>query len=322
MKNLKSIISAFLGIAFLIFGISLLNNDFYTFVFGEQTQDFISYLYKSIFGFGGISLGLIGTIDGIEGASALGSNTLGLGPANIYFGNFSATTLTGTVDTTSGDATVTGTGTAFDTELAVGDIINIVGITGNLQVASIASATSLELTANASATVAGAAATQINAVNLGGVDGVTLKYGVKKTELKESQKGDNPADKAVTGYTCEIECSMTRPTLVRLEKVLQGFLLNRNITTAAIEGAAFTLPIGETDLEIAGQLKIVRISKGAESTDPLDVITVPLCAPNTEAETKYDATTQRMVKSMFTGYADENTLYNGKPVIFYLGSIA
>lgn len=58
---------------------------------------------------------------------------------------------TGTAATTSSDATVTGTGTAFLTEIEVGDIITIGSVTG--EVLSVASDTSLELTANAASSV-------------------------------------------------------------------------------------------------------------------------------------------------------------------------
>jgi len=60
--------------------------------------------------------------------------------------------LTGTAATANGDATVTGTNTLFLTELAIGDTIKIGSVTG--EILSIASNTSLELTANANALVA------------------------------------------------------------------------------------------------------------------------------------------------------------------------
>ena len=66
------------------------------------------------------------------------------------------TSLTGTVSATSGSAAVTGVGSAFDTELAVGDAIKIVS--NVYTVSSIASATSLTLTSNASANAAGVTA--------------------------------------------------------------------------------------------------------------------------------------------------------------------
>lgn len=70
--------------------------------------------------------------------------------------------LTGTVATTDTDATVTGTGTKFTTELIVGDYITIADV-GTKQVLSIASDTSLELTALAGTTATGKKATALNA---------------------------------------------------------------------------------------------------------------------------------------------------------------
>lgn len=58
--------------------------------------------------------------------------------------------LTGTVSTTTGDATVTGTNTLFLTELVVGDTIRVTDTSEVLKVLSIASNTSLEATTNAS----------------------------------------------------------------------------------------------------------------------------------------------------------------------------
>lgn len=62
--------------------------------------------------------------------------------------------LAGTVATTSGSTTITGTGTAFNTDFAEGDVIEIDG-GDTLTIASVASATSMTATANASSTVSG-----------------------------------------------------------------------------------------------------------------------------------------------------------------------
>ena len=64
--------------------------------------------------------------------------------------------LTGTVSTTSGSATITGSGTAFDTEYEVGDPIVITG-GDRLIISAIASATSMTASANAATTVSGKA---------------------------------------------------------------------------------------------------------------------------------------------------------------------
>jgi len=63
---------------------------------------------------------------------------------------------TGTVATTSSSATITGTGTDFDGEYAVGDEI-VITDGDTLEIQSIASDTSMTATANASTTVSGKA---------------------------------------------------------------------------------------------------------------------------------------------------------------------
>lgn len=82
-----------------------------------------------------------------------------------YFSNSAdTTTLTGTVSTTNGSATVTGTGTAFDTQLYQGARIRIGTATATTYtVANVASSTSLTLTENYTATAAGQTAYRVNA---------------------------------------------------------------------------------------------------------------------------------------------------------------
>lgn len=78
--------------------------------------------------------------------------------------------LTGTVSTTTGDATVTGTGTLFLTELVVGDTIRVTDTSEVLKVLSIASNTSLEATTNASNNEASSALVRLIARQITGVD--------------------------------------------------------------------------------------------------------------------------------------------------------
>lgn len=62
----------------------------------------------------------------------------------------------GTVATTSGSATLTGTGTTFTNDLTVGASYNIVGISGPVVISAITSNTTATLSANATAAVSGA----------------------------------------------------------------------------------------------------------------------------------------------------------------------
>ena len=68
--------------------------------------------------------------------------------------------ITGTLSTTNASPTVTGSGTAFDTELNKGDTLKIQGYSNVVTVNSIASATSLVLTENHQATTSGKKATK------------------------------------------------------------------------------------------------------------------------------------------------------------------
>lgn len=269
----------------------------------------------------GVIDGTIPFISGEEGKSYLGSGTeLRLGPCNIYWGNQTGTALTGTADATASTAIV-GTGTSFDTELVVGDYISFGSITDQtFRVVSITDATNI--TIDQAVTIVADSMTKVSLLSLGGTDATTLKFGINKTELKESQKGDSPADMAVTGYMCEVEMGLTRPSLSRMDRILQGFSTFRNVGTGDIDGAGFGFPIGETDLEIVAPLHLVRIVKGAESTDPKDHLTILRAAPMVDAEDVKDATTQLIFKTMFRGYIDETTELGGVPLLFKLGAIS
>lgn len=263
-------------------------------------------------------VGVSPIIVGDKGPSALGGIYPRLGPCNAYFGNPTPLTLTGTTGAVANSTAVTGVGTAFNTELVVGDYVSFGTMTSAVQVVAIASATAMTVDLPVT-TVLLDAVKKVRCIYLGQTQDTTLKYGLKKKELTESQSGETRADKAVTGYECGVDFTLTRASLERLGKILQGFLLHRT-GAGAIDGAAFTLPIGEMDSEILDILTLVRIVKGAESTDAKDTITIPKAAPTLEGiEAKFDAATQFITKTMFEGYADPATLYQGKPVIFSVG---
>lgn len=71
--------------------------------------------------------------------------------------------LTGTLSTTSGDATVTGTGTSFTSELEVGQAVRVTDTSEVLYVSSITSDTEFEATANSSNNEASSAAVVLHA---------------------------------------------------------------------------------------------------------------------------------------------------------------
>lgn len=262
-------------------------------------------------------------IRGDFGKSALGSDYFRLGPCNVYFGNQTPTTLTGTgTRNTTNLKQLDGTGTFFTSELSVGDyIVFSTTYTGApFRVTKIIDNDTLEVNADLPA-ITNSPIYKLNLIYLGGVDAVSLKWKLNKVDLKASQYGDTAADRAVTGYEVSVEMGLTSPTLERLNATIQGFDLQYNSTTGEIEGGAFTLRMGELDSDIAGELHLIRIVGGNDSIDPLDHIVVYKAVPMVDAEVKYDAASQLSIKQTFNAYVDRTRLFNNSPVIFSVGNV-
>lgn len=265
-----------------------------------------------------------------EGSSFLGGPNLRLGPCLAFYGNFNTANLSGTISCGTApevgppavpavaDDDVAGSGTDFQTDLKVGDVI-LASNGALVRVISISSDTALKVSP---AVYIPAASTykKVDVIDMGGTDSTTLAFGLEKTDLMESQKGTTAADKAVSGYNCSVTMGLTRATPERLQAVNQGIRLIRDTTTAAVESIAFGFPAGETDLEITRELRLIRIRKGAPSTDPLDVVRILKAAPTSSAEQPKDASTQEILSVVFTGYIDEETVLDGMPLIFILGA--
>jgi hypothetical protein len=212
--------------------------------------------------------------------------------------------------------TLTGSGTLFQTELQIGNYISVGSLNQLAKVTAIASNTSLTLQNNTLAADANTFRTT-NAIWLGNTDATTLRFSTLKAELKDSQYGDSPADQAVTGATCEIEAGLAMASLERIEAVTQGFENVRD-NLGDIIGFGFGVSLGESDLEIADQLTLVRIVKGVETSNNLDIIHFPLAVPKIEAEATYDASTQRFYKTMFTAYrSPDHKSPSGRELFFY-----
>ncbi len=295
-----------IGIAFLLIGVAI--------------DVMLYHIIGSPFG---VTFGILaGVVTGTEGSDATGSQYKELGPATVYFGKKTSTqpNLTGTI-TAAATTTVTGTGTQFTTELAVGDWILPATMTNPVQVKSIASNTSLVVQGSA-ITVTGDTFKKAIQTYLGYNEAVTLKYGLTKTGMKSAQEGTNDADAAVTGYKCEVEFGMVAATPSRKAKVLQGWKLNRDTSTGLIKGQAFTFPIGQLDSNVWDELRIVRWRGGAESSAAMDTILITRAAPVADSEAKFDASTQMIFKTMFKGYVDDTVLFGGAPVIMSMGDLS
>lgn len=344
--------------------------------------------FVNLFGLGALAVGIT-AIAGTKGAGLLGSKDLRLGPCNVYartelqplqtgtVSNLSAN-LTGTVavapDANGTTSTVTGTTTAFITDLAVNQMVligtsqaKITKITSNTvatvdrvltiaaganikkalttvtgttttflttlkvgrgitfdgltfgEITAIASNTSLTI-ASPSVILDSTAYRAFNAILIGGTDATTVKFSVKKAELKKSQYGESAAGRVVTGAECSIEVGMVEGSLQRLEATLQG-LATKTDGSGNYTGYGLGMALGEADSDIKYQISLVRIKGGVESSDPLDTIHFPECAPQTDAEWKYDASSQLSVKTMFNVYRSAANTYNGLELFGYAGDL-
>lgn len=148
---------------------------------------------------------------------------------------------------------------------------------------------------------------------------VDLFMEIEKAELTSAQGGTKALDRVVTGVEARIEITLRETNLELLDQVLQGFDLTPN--SGVPNGFVFTKNIGEQDSEIATTMKLVRLRAGAESTDPLDTVYMPLVAPQGMVQFSYDSATQREAKITFYIYPSDEILYLGKPVLLFGGDI-
>ena len=267
----------------------------------------------------------LGLIDGGEGENVAGKNSFSLGPGFIDYGEALADVVAGagTIAMTSGANSVTGTGTAFTTEYAEGDWINIAGMGIDLQIANITSATAMTTVQNADATVTTAVHKRVDQIDLGYTDAITVTMSENKTDLKSIQTGDNAADKAVTGYEATIKTSLAEGTLARLAAVSSAWKLFRNATTAAIEGAAFTFDGYTLDSDKWKPLYISLQEGSVRTTTPLKIIKFDRAVGMIDGDLmKLDATSQKMIPVTFSCYANDENIFQGNAVIASMGVLA
>jgi hypothetical protein len=261
----------------------------------------------------------------ILGNSILGDgNKLSLGACQLYYGDLNPTQLTGTVNVDTNDlAHITGTGTAFTSELKEGDVISFSNSTGATlyRVVLIVDNTNLFLDKNAPISLTGSNYYKVNAIDLGLTNDVSVKLKFGKTDLKSIQTGDNPADRVVTSYECTIETEILQPSIERLKEVLSGFEGQWDSTNKDYKNMYVYLPLGARDSDIARPLHLFAIKDGEVKYDDLYHWVFPKACAEVDAEVKFNATDQRAFKVMFYCYPVEKVV-GGKTlkVLNYVGS--
>lgn len=260
-------------------------------------------------------------IPGDEGRTFFGNENGEISPCNVYWDTATPTTLSGTVIAATSTTTLTGSGTSFDTDFTAGDWIVIYTSTPVIrQIASIASATSMTLTA---AVYTGSVKTyaKYTTIYLGKTLGVSFKLDLKKSDIKFDQAGDSRANAVLSGYDISLEVNAGENTISRMDAIFQGFAMQRTSGSNVITGYSQGFPNGQLDSDIWKNVKLIKILGAGESSDPLDAVTFFRAAPAGSMEAKYDATTQRMVKTMFNIYLDDTKLINGIPQFYESGTV-
>lgn len=160
-------------------------------------------------------------------------------------------------------------------------------------------------------------------IDLGGTDQIKITMSVKKIELKESQAGDRPADRAVSAQVYQISCGLARATVERLGAIVQGFHVEED-TAGEPKRIWGSDVMAQRDSDIVKQLTFIAIRNGEESTDPLDIIDFWRVAPMTEStELVFDAATQRYYGVMFECYKDDSHVDDdGKSTYFASREVA
>lgn len=262
--------------------------------------------------------GSVPYVPGVLGSSFFGKNGFLAGPCKIYLGSKTATTLTGTVEGTSGSGAITGTGTSF-TDLEVGQYVSFGAGTSAHRVSVITSDTAMTVTPALSADVAALTAIKrVHVIDLGDTDMTNLKWSLQKSDMKSSQRGDGAADRMVSFGAASVEIGAAMSTLERMAAMYQGFDIQHG-ADGPVAGA-FAVPIGQMDSDITQELHLVSlIGVGLESSDPLAHVTCYKAAATIDSEIKRDASGQIFLKTMFQLYADPSHMTPNGAALFSVG---
>ena len=219
-----------------------------------------------------------------------------LTPCQVFFKS-KVIALTG--DTTSADATVTGL--ASTANLFVGMAVSGAGIPANATILSITNSTTIELSANATATATGVALSFGGTkVDLGGtLGGVKIKVQYKKSPIKADQFGDTDLDSKVSGFMATVETELTQ---VRDFQILKVLFPHATLVGDASKAILFNTAVGDADSDNAGELTLHPQSVG--SNDETYDWLVYKAVATAESEYPFSPTEQTKLKITWKVYPD------------------
>lgn len=163
-------------------------------------------------------------------------------------------------------------------------------------------------------------------IDLGYTESLTMRMLTTKADLMASQVGTRPADKVITGQQVQIETSLGKAYLERLENIQQGLQLVKE-TDGTVTQWKFVKKLGQRDSDVFFWVKVVKFNAGAESTDPLDTAYAKASPASDTVELTFDAATQRFYAVMFEAYENDEGPYavvgeNGEPAYSWSGDAA
>jgi hypothetical protein len=238
----------------------------------------------------------------------------------LYWSSSVKANLTGTIDTTNASTTLTGTTTLFTTELSVGGYILTAG--GKLcQISAIASNTSATLKTAATSTETGVTYKKFTTVWLGKTQNVVMSDTQSMSPITFIQDGQNPVNMIETGYEASLTVDIGEASASRLTQIFDHIRASRDPADASLDGYYRKVSIGNAHSDYWDRLTLVKIKGGADSTDPLEKVTFLRCAPSSNLNVTYDATTQQVVQAMFQLYSSAYYV-SGSPLLWYSGSLA
>lgn len=254
-----------------------------------------------------------------NGKTFFGQDAGELGPANLYYNSAVRANITGTIDTTAASTALSGTGTAFTTELTVGGYILTAG-NNLLQIKSITSNTAAVLLKAATATETNVTAKPFYTVWLGQTQNVVLSDAQQFSPITFIQQGQSPTNQIETGYDAKLTVSIGEGSVERLTQIFDHIRASRDTVTANVEGYYRKLSIGSAHSDYWARLTLVKIKGGVDSTDPLEQVTFLRCAPMSNMNVTYDSTSQRVVEATFQLYKSDYYV-NGSPLLWYGGAM-
>jgi len=193
-----------------------------------------------------------------------GSGALGTALARsryhvILRGDGNSALLSGTVSTTNGSNTVTGSSTAFTTEINVGDVLKVTGLANTLVVSEITNATSLKTLAKATSTLSAKNIHKIfytgQVLDLGGVGrngarSITVSPSTTSTlEIRETLNSPSSLNATIIAQVNKVDGQETAKTINRNRIVLLKLSTHTNTTA------------GPWNLGLADGFKLVSVRK-------------------------------------------------------------